>query len=143
VEDRAFLYALNEATMRLHAERIWGWDDAEQQDFFDRRFDPERWQVIQVDGRDAGVLIVDESPVEVYLAEIQLLPECQGRGVGTAIVRSLQSRAERSGKPVTLRVLHLNERARALYERLGFRATHEIKTHAYLRWDPEGVLPSS
>jgi ribosomal protein S18 acetylase RimI-like enzyme len=134
--DRDFLYALNEATMREHAEKVWGWDEAEQAVFFDNRFRPDDWQVIQADGQDIGVLIVEEDDEQIYLAEIQILPESQGRGIGSVIVRELMQTATATGKPLTLRVLHVNSRARALYERLGFRQFKEIETHAYLRWDP-------
>ena len=68
------------------------------------------------------------------LAEIELLPAWQGRGIGSSIVRWLMKEAATAGKPLTLRVLHVNERARALYERLGFRPFKEIETHVYLRW---------
>jgi RimJ/RimL family protein N-acetyltransferase len=44
-------------------------------------------------------------------------------------------RALASGKPLSLRVLHVNQRARALYERLGFVPFKEIETHTYLRWN--------
>jgi ribosomal protein S18 acetylase RimI-like enzyme len=43
--------------------------------------------------------------------------------------------ATASGKPLSLRVLHVNTRASALYERLGFHPFREIDTHTYLRWD--------
>jgi ribosomal protein S18 acetylase RimI-like enzyme len=133
--DRDFLYALNEATMREYVELVWGWDDQAQASFFDNRFQPDRWQVIQVGGQDIGVFIVEEGDDEIFLAEIQILPDWQGRGIGSAIVRSLMDSAATAGKPVTLRVLHVNERARALYERLGFRPFKQIETHTYLRWE--------
>ena len=136
-DDREFLYALNETTMREHVEGIWGWNDSEQLAFFDNRFRPREWQVIQADGEDVGVLIVNEGDDELYLAEIQILPEWQSRGIGSAVVQSLMRAAASSRKPLTLRVLHVNERARALYERLGFRPFKEIETHAYLRWDAD------
>lgn len=134
-EDRGFLLALKEAAMRRYVEQVWGWDDAEQVAYFDERFVPERWQIIQVEGQDAGVLIVEEDAEQVYLAEIEVLPAWQGRGIGTAAIGSLIERASTAGKPVTLRVLHVNKRARALYERLGFRPYKEIDTHVYLRWE--------
>jgi len=134
-DDRPFLFGLNEVTMREHIERVWGWNGAEQTAFFERRFQPERWQIIQADGEDIGVLVVEEEGNEIYLAEIQILPEWQGRGIGSSVVRSLMKSAAASGKALTLRVLHVNRRARSLYERLGFRAFKEIETHAYLRWD--------
>ena len=133
--DREFLYALNEATMREHVEKVWGWNDSEQLAFFDNRFQPDEWQVIQADGEDVGVLIVRDNDDELYLAEIEILPEWQGLGIGSAVVRSLMRDAVARQKPLTLRVLHVNGRARALYERLGFRSFKEIETHTYLRWD--------
>jgi ribosomal protein S18 acetylase RimI-like enzyme len=133
-DDRDFLVGLSEATMREHAERVWGWNDAEQIAFFENRFQPDKWQIIQAEGRDIGVLIVEDEDDEIYLAEIQILPQWQGRGIGSSIVRSLMKEAAASGKPLTLRVLHVNERARTLYERLGFRPFKEIETHTYLRW---------
>jgi ribosomal protein S18 acetylase RimI-like enzyme len=135
-DDRGFLFDLNEATMREHIERVWGWDDAAQAAFFESRFRPDGWKIIQADGRDIGVLIVQDDGDEIHLAEIEILPEWQGRGVGSSVVRSLMTEATASAKPLTLRVLHVNQRARALYERLGFRQFEEIETHAYLRWVP-------
>jgi ribosomal protein S18 acetylase RimI-like enzyme len=44
-------------------------------------------------------------------------------------------RAVAAGKPLSLRVLRVNERARSLYERLGFSPFREIETHTYLSWD--------
>jgi ribosomal protein S18 acetylase RimI-like enzyme len=132
--DRDFLFHLNEVTMREHVEDVWGWDDSEQIVFFETRFHPESWQIIQSDGQDIGVLVAEEEADEIYLAEIEILPEWQGQGIGSSVVRSLMKRAAASGKPLTLRVLHVNESARLLYERLGFRPFKEIETHIYLRW---------
>jgi ribosomal protein S18 acetylase RimI-like enzyme len=135
-DDRDFLYALNEATMREHVEHVWGWDDQEQVAFFEDRFHPDGWQVIEANGEAIGVLIVEESEDEIYLAEIQIAPAWQGRGIGSSVMRSLMKRAAASGKPLTLRVLHVNDRARALYERLGFQKFKAIETHTYLHWAP-------
>lgn len=133
-EDYDFLFDLNETTMREHAEQLWDWDHSEA--FFAKRFQPERWQVIQSEGQDIGVLIVNEEDDEIYVAEIEILPDWQGRGIGSSIIRLLMESASRAGKPLTLRVLHVNERARELYERLGFQLFKEIETYIYLRWSP-------
>jgi ribosomal protein S18 acetylase RimI-like enzyme len=134
-DDRGFLYDLNEATMREHVERVWGWDDAQQVAYFENRFHPDAWQVIEADGEAIGVLIVEETEDEIYLAEIQIVSAWQGRGIGASVVQSLMKEAAASGKPLTLRVLHVNERARKLYEGLGFQQFKSTETHAYLRWD--------
>lgn len=120
--------------MREHVERVWGWDHGKQVAFFDEHFRPDKSQIIRVDGEDIGVLIVEPAETEIYLAEIQILPGWQGRGIGSSVVRSLMNEAANSGKAVTLRVLHVNDRARALYERLGFVPYKDTETHTYLRW---------
>jgi ribosomal protein S18 acetylase RimI-like enzyme len=74
--------------MREYVERVWGWDEAEQATFLERRFQPERWQIIQSGGQDIGVLIVEEQTDEIFLASIEILPEWQGRGIGSSVVRS-------------------------------------------------------
>jgi GNAT superfamily N-acetyltransferase len=132
--DHQFLFELHRATMRDYVEQVWGWDEAEQEAFFLRRFEPDRWQILEVDGEDVGVLIVDEADDEILLSELQILPGWQGRGLGTSIVRSLMERAASAGKPLILRVLHVNPRAKALYARLGFQPFEEIETHTYMRW---------
>lgn len=134
-DDRAFLLGLKQAAMKTYVDQVWGWDDAEQRRYFDDRFTADRWQIIQVDGEDVGVLIVEEDDEQIYLAEIELLPAWQGRGIGASVNRSLVAKATESGKSVRLRVLHVNSRARELDERLGFRTVKETDTHTYLSWD--------
>jgi ribosomal protein S18 acetylase RimI-like enzyme len=134
-DDRDFLYALNEATMRAHVEKVWGWDDEKQIAFFENRFQPDVWQIIEADGRDVGLLIVRHDVDQISLAEIQIDPGWQSRGIGSSVVRSLIREATRAEKPLTLRVLHVNRRARRLYERLGFFPYKETDTHVYLRYD--------
>ena len=117
VDDRDFLY---DATMRA-PEKVWGWDDAKQIACFENRFQPDVGQLIEAGGRDIGLLIVKHDVDQVFLAEIQVDPGWQRRGIGSFVVRSLMRDAAAAGKPLTLRVLHVNERARRLYERLGLR----------------------
>lgn len=123
--DYNFLFALHRAAMRAAIETIWGWHEEWQQEYFREKFDPQRRQIIQVEGRDAGVLVVERRPDELYLGLIELLPEFQGHGVGTAILRALIDQARAEGLPLTLHVLRSNGQARRLYERLGLRVVAE------------------
>jgi hypothetical protein len=59
------LVELHESTMRDYVEQVWGWDAAEQAALFERRFQPERWQIIQVEGTDIGLLIVENESDEI------------------------------------------------------------------------------
>jgi ribosomal protein S18 acetylase RimI-like enzyme len=134
--DRDFLFALHEAAMRPYVDATWDWNDAEQEHMFDQNFDPANQQIIRLDGTDAGMLAIEESDEEIWLALIEIHPRFQGRSLGTEIIRSVLDRGAAAGKPVTLRVLRTNPRAQSLYERLGFRSFREIDTDTYLRADP-------
>ena len=76
--------------------------------------------LVDVDGVDAGVLVLRWEPDALYLSLIELLPAFQGRGVGTAVLQSLIARAAARGLPVTLHVLKANAAARRFYARHGF-----------------------
>lgn len=135
--DYEFLYALHEATMKPAVSQIWGWDDARQSALFRERFDPATRQVIVIDGRDVGVLEVEERPVEVFLANIEIAPEQQNRGLGAAIITDILHDAHARRLPVTLQVNRVNH-ARRLYERLGFVETGRTETHYLMRADAPG-----
>lgn len=124
-DDLEFLFALHRQSMREYIEPIWGWHEAWQAEYFREKFDPAGWRIIRIDEEDAGVLVVEERPDEIYIGLIEMLPSFQGRGVGTAIINRLKAEASHKGLSLGLHVLNTNKPARRLYERLGFRATGE------------------
>jgi ribosomal protein S18 acetylase RimI-like enzyme len=105
--------------MRDYVAAVWGWDERVQRERHARTFKPRRWRIITVNGTDVGMLSVEYRPDEVYLARIELLPGHQGQGIGTRIIGMLLADAGRRGHDLVLDVLAVNERARALYRRLG------------------------
>lgn len=135
-DDYEFLYRLHKAALGQYIDATWGWHEAWQREYFDRKFNPNERQIIQVDDQDAGVVVVREQDGELYLALIELLPEFQRRGVGTAVIHTLQQRAVARGLPLTLHVLKTNAPARRLYERLGFAITAEEETRHKMTWSP-------
>ena len=57
----------------------------------------------------------------VNLHDFSVLPEAQGKGVGTALLDELERRARaRDAAKMTLEVVGTNEAAQRLYERFGF-----------------------
>jgi GNAT superfamily N-acetyltransferase len=127
-EDFDFLWNLHRATMRPYVEAIWGWDEGVQARRFREAFDPAHRQIVIVGGHPVGVLHVDDLPRAVFLANVEIDPAHQRRGLGTALVESVIDRAKSLGLPVTLQVLRVNP-VRRLYERLGFRVTGDTPTH--------------
>jgi len=50
-------------------------------------------------------------------------------------MKALLAEADQRGKPVALRVLKVNIRARDLYQRLGFGVTGETDTHYIMAYE--------
>lgn len=98
--------------------------------------------VVLVDGEPAGRLLVARWPREIRIVDISLLPEHRGGGAGTALLRDVLAEGDREGKPVTIHVERGN-RARELYERLGFAEIGDAGAHALLERPPRQVKTAS
>jgi ribosomal protein S18 acetylase RimI-like enzyme len=118
--DIDFCFQLHKATFRQNVAEVWGWDEDDQRAIHARNFKPERTQIITADGIDVGRLDVDYRDDEIFIRLIEVLPSHQRRGIASRLIRSLLERATIEGKPVTLNVLTVNQRAYRLYRRLGF-----------------------
>jgi ribosomal protein S18 acetylase RimI-like enzyme len=95
------------------------WDEGLQNRFFMEGWKSELTEIVLCDGVPCGCLSVVERAAGVVVRNIALLPEFQGRGIGTGLLAEVMERAGERGVPVRLDVLHQN-RARKLYERIGF-----------------------
>ena len=128
--DADFLRAVYAST-RAQELAVVPWTDAERDAFLRMQFDAQdrywreqnpdaTYDVILVDGQAGGRLYVDRRSDEVRIIDITLLPEQRGRGVGTLLIGRVREEASATGRSVTIHVERMN-RARGLYERLGFR----------------------
>ncbi|MEU5688327.1 GNAT family N-acetyltransferase [Streptomyces venezuelae] len=124
--DSEYCFQLHRAAMGDHITSIWSWDEGTQRGFHASAFTPDRWQIVTADGTDVGMLHVEHRPTEIYLARIEIHPDHQGSGIGSLLIRGLLHQARRQGQDLALDVLVVNERARALYQRLGL---HEEFRH--------------
>lgn len=145
-DDREFLWCLVVATMKDYVDQTWGWDEDDQRRLFDEKVDIPNARIVVIDGADAGLFVLyhpaapDPHPAQAedfaagayYVAEIELMPPYQRRGIGAAILRDVIAEARSGGRPVALRVLKVNP-ARRLYERLGFALIGESDTHYLMR----------
>jgi len=127
-EDYDFFYRLQVAAMKEYVTQTYGWDDAVQERYLRRKFDEREHRIIVVEGRDVGVLEIDQMENEVALVNIQIMPAYQRQGVGTTVIRDVLADASRKGLPTTLWVMKVNP-AKELYERLGFEVVEETSTH--------------
>ena len=138
-EPRDFDFArrLYFETMRWAIEHVFGWDEVRQHASFAEWFKPEDVSVITADGLDVGWIQYSLDENGILLGSIYVAPSMQRKGIGSGVIQTLLHLGRQKSKPVTLAVMKINP-ARALYERLGFRITHEDEYKVYMRVDPVG-----
>ncbi len=134
--DHTPLFELHKSIFRPQVEQLWGWDERRQQQQFKQGLDGSHTSVIELDGRTVGYLQTFTAADELRLRNLALLPEVQGRGFGSTLVRQVQQHAAGKGIPVKLSVFATNPRAEALYARLGFVRTAQTEQLIEMTWNP-------
>ena len=144
-DDEAFLFELYAST-RADEMAAFGWDAPQREMFLRMQFNAQRQhytslpqnddQIVLRDGAPIGRLLVSRLTSEFNLTDIALLPAERGAGLGAQLIGALLAEAAQAGKPVTLHVAHGN-RARRLYERLGFAPTGDDGVYYAMRWATE------
>ena len=130
--DIDFLYSLHVATMKEYVDQTWGWDEAFQAAVFRKNYVPAEIQVITFAEKDIGMLSLENREEDVFLRAIEIYPDYQGQGIGTAIIQKIIAQAALNMKPVFLQVLKVNP-AKRLYEHLGFSVVNETVTHFQMK----------
>lgn len=135
-EDCNLIYALHSQSVRPYVEKIWGWDEGYQQKDFDRDFSHiEHFKVIEMDGRLVGFVQCCLEHSCYHVVEMHLRPEYRGKGIGSDILKALQESCMVQGRKIQIGYFKENDKAKNLYQKLGFVQTEETDTHYILEWD--------
>ncbi len=105
-----------------------------------KRWDVTEVQIITSDGADIGWMQSSTQEGALFLEQIFIVTAFQRRGIGAEVIRGLIEKATQADRPATLGVVKINP-ARRLYERLGFRVTHEDDLKFYMRREVGGTGP--
>jgi ribosomal protein S18 acetylase RimI-like enzyme len=133
-DDLPALFELHRLVFRSHIEELWGWDEEWQLSRFTQECGSSVTMVIEFAGRTLGYMQTVVDAHQLYIRNIALHPQVQGRGIGAALVRQLQQDAGERGIQVALSVFPTNHRAVKFYERLGFHRTGETDTSITMSW---------
>ncbi len=106
-------------------------------------FDPLASQLAVGPRGAVGVLVASRlAQTNGHVCQVSVTPLAQGRGVGAALmIAALRSFREQGLASATLSVTVSNERARRLYEQLGFRIHRSFAAHAWVRPPARIELP--
>jgi ribosomal protein S18 acetylase RimI-like enzyme len=122
------------ATMRWIIERLFGWNQAEQDASFASQFRLEDARLIMMDDQRVGWIQTQQGDSAVTLHQFYVVPELQRRGIGTQVLRLMIQEARNQGKPLKVAVVKINP-AKSFYDRFGFRITHEDEHKYYMILD--------
>ena len=133
LSDLDFAWTLYRQSMKPLTEAFMEWADERQKQVVERDVISGEASIIVQDGHDRGWLRVRESIDGLELCQLYVTLEVQNRGIGTVIVGRLIGEARRKGKKLNLEVVK-NNRARRLYERLGFVPAGESEYKLRMTW---------
>jgi ribosomal protein S18 acetylase RimI-like enzyme len=150
--DRDLLLRIYAST-REEELALTDWDDAQKTAFLTQQFTAQDthyrehypgavFNLILLDGDPVGRLSIHRRPSEIRIMDIALLPAHRNRGIGTSLLRTLQTEAAGSAKPLTIHVEQFNPALR-LYTRLGFRPIAEHGVYLLMEWRPETAHPNT
>ena len=122
------------ATMRWIIERLFGWNQAEQDASFAAQFRLNDARLIMMDDQRVGWIQAQQSENAVTLHQFYVVPALQRRGIGTHVLRMAIQEARNQGRPLNVAVVKFNP-AKSLYDRHGFRITHEDEYKYYMSLD--------
>lgn len=129
--DRPFLEDVHVAALGPIALVAYGWTADRTALHFRTAIPLAQCHVILADGLPVGYFALEDRVSSWYLAAIAIAPRYQGGGLGARVLRALQIDAD--GLPIRLSVVHTN-RARALYQRLGFLVVERDARRSVLEW---------
>jgi ribosomal protein S18 acetylase RimI-like enzyme len=98
------------------------------------QFPRARFDIIELDGRPIGRIVVDRPGDRIHIVDQAIVPELRSRGAGTAIMKALMQEAAAGVLPVRLMVADANDPSLKLYQRLGFRQIDEAVMYMELEW---------
>ena len=139
-KDLEFLFNVSTTAMmplRLTANPDLVVDLKKEFEDYAKNFVPEKINVVQFNGVDVGRLRVVRSPEKIYIGGIQLLPEYQGKGIGSLVFADLVKESDDTQIPIKLEVSKQNPVAQKFYKKFGFIEVGEEGTNLKLEYLPK------
>jgi ribosomal protein S18 acetylase RimI-like enzyme len=128
-EDFLFTHDTHKENMISYIDKYWGgWNS----DIYKRDLRPENTWIIDHDGKGAGffVLTFDE---KAHLSNIQIQSSFQNMGFGTLALDHCERESKKRGFNSLFLQVYLENRARHLYERLGYKTYNITDSHYLLK----------
>jgi ribosomal protein S18 acetylase RimI-like enzyme len=128
-EDSDLTFEIRKNALGEYVKLTWGWDEEWQQKYHKEDFNPDILKIIDVNGKPAGCLEVIIEPDHILVSGLYIIDKYQNLQIGTRIMSSIIKDASLIPANVKLQVLKVNHKAKAFYERFGFKVYNETEQH--------------
>lgn len=137
--DSAFVDDLTRQVMFPYVSETWSSLEEIESYFVKNKFGLQSTQIIQLNEIDVGRLSLSILEDAVFIDNIHILPEYQGKGIGSSVISRVFEDADVRGLPVKLHLLRKNP-VKSLYERLGFKVIEENEYRFFMLREPVSCL---
>jgi len=117
-DHKEYIWLTYVEAMKPHIEKIWGWNDAWQEDNFLTSLDTYSTYTLVSDQQKIGYIQFRHDPDLTFLSMIVLEKEYRSKGYGPIIINKIQ--ALQPKLPLKLRCFKVNEAAYTFYLSNGF-----------------------
>lgn len=117
-------------------DQFGSWDEAQQDQFFEATWYGAPHDIIFVDGIPCGFVCLEDKADHIYIRELVIHEDFQGRGIGTGVLKHVMNDAQGKSLGVKLGVLHKNSGAEKLYARMGFVQYDKTDSHVLMELNP-------
>ena len=122
-DDHELIYELSEITLRPLIEAASGtWDEDVERAAVRARIDPATHHMIQINGADGGLLVLEDDDEHIYVKSLLLHPEIQGLGIAKSFLRQFQAEALARRQEIRLTAIK-DSPAFVWYQREGYVVT--------------------
>ncbi len=116
-------YEIKRNALFEYLELLWGWNEEAQYKFHQEHFNPNYFQIIHISNVTVGYIETRNKPDFLFLSNLMILKEFQGKGIGKNILEDLS----KNNANIELEVLKVNFQAKRFYENLGFEVFEEME----------------
>lgn len=106
-----------------------------QRNHYRTHFPRAHFLIVEANGKPIGRFYLDHRPDTILVVELSLLPDYQGHGIGSQLIKTVLGEATRTRVTVTLSVV-IGNPALQFYQHLGFQVQSKGETHHQMKWSP-------
>ena len=130
-DDYEFLFQLKKSAEFEPIKSVFGWDEKVQREIHHQEWKKEKPTIVEINGIAVGSYLIKQNTDYLYFERFFLMPEYQGQGIGTNILKELVKLSDRYNLSIKLCYLQGNKVA-TLYKRFKFEVISEDAKFVYM-----------